>query len=222
MKTLSKKTISIIVVLLIFPLIFSSCISGNTDAAYKAGYNEGYADGLAAEASRDAGLSTAMSTAVPTATPVLINEIGSRKNPIQVGDTVTYEIDEFIYGKGILEISYTNLTRGDEAAKIIAEANQFNEEAGEGYEYAILYFDIKNVQDKSANDTPIEVNSSQFIHADESFAVASGFDILAIALDTRLSAKLYEGASTSGSVVLKIPSGDMGYAVFLDTLWFAL
>ena len=148
------------------------------------------------------------------------NGIGTRKNAAGIGDTVEYTFESFVYGNAVLQLTLNSVVRGDAAWKAISDANMFNSEAPEGKEYVIAEFKVTNVKDLSGSDDAVNVNSAQFSFADSTFAKESQWNF--VTLDGQLSAELYEGASTTGTVVLVSAADDACYAIFNDDVWFAL
>ena len=145
--------------------------------------------------------------------------VGTRKNPAKLNETVRVELDS-ILNKGIAEVSLIEVIRGDEAAKMVEDANMFNEPAPEGKEYILAKFHITFVQDKSGNDEPLSVNYLDFCYASSTFSLND--DISLVVVNDKLDLKLYEGASGEGYVLLIADKDDAGYAVFNDNIWFAL
>ena len=147
-------------------------------------------------------------------------DIGTRKNAAGIGDTVEYTFNSFVYGNAVLQLTLNSVIRGSEAWQVISNANMFNSEAPEGKEYVIAEFKVTNVRDLSGSDEAVEVNSAQFSFADSVFAKESQWNF--VTLEGPLSAELYEGASTTGTVVLVSAADDACYAIFNDDVWFAL
>lgn len=145
--------------------------------------------------------------------------VGTRKNPAKLNETVRVELDS-IFNKGIAEVSLIEVIRGDEAAKMIADANAFNDPAPDGKEYILAKFSITFVQDTSGKDEPLTVNYLNFCYASSTFSVND--DLQFVVINNELDLKLYEGASGDGYVLLVADKDDAGYAVFNNDVWFAL
>lgn len=145
--------------------------------------------------------------------------VGTRKNPAKLNETVRVELDS-ILNKGIAEVSLIEVIRGDEAAKMIADANAFNDPAPDGKEYILAKFSITFVQDTSGKDEPLTVNYLNFCYASSTFSVND--DLQFVVINNELDLKLYEGASGDGYVLLVADKDDAGYAVFNNDVWFAL
>ena len=129
------------------------------------------------------------------------------------------ELDS-ILNKGIAEVSLIEVIRGDEAAKMVADANAFNDPAPDGKEYILAKFSITFVQDTSGKDEPLTVNYLNFCYASSTFSVND--DLQFVVINNELDLKLYEGASGDGYVLLVADKDDAGYAVFNNDIWFAL
>ena len=67
---------------------------------------------------------------------------GSRSEPFDVGDTVAIEVFEYANGFnrmfGTAEITIDDVVTGDEAFDVLIEESRFNNEAPDGYEWAII------------------------------------------------------------------------------------
>lgn len=146
------------------------------------------------------------------------NPLGSRKNPAKIGDTVTYDVSSWLYGSGRLELTLTNVIRGSAAYQQLLQWNMFNDAPKAGYEYALLYFTAKLTKDTSDNDKGFEINYAQFDHADKSYAVDSTFAFGVV--EPKLDARLYEGSTTTGYVLMECIPGETSYAVYYDDVWF--
>lgn len=145
--------------------------------------------------------------------------IGTRKNPAKLNETVRVELNS-ILNKGIAEVSLIEVIRGDEAAKMIADANALNDPAPDGKEYILAKFSITFVQDTSGKDEPLTVSYLNFSYASSTFSVND--DLQLVVVKDKLDLKLYEGASGDGYVLLVADKDDAGYAVFNNDIWFAL
>ena len=159
-------------------------------------------------------------TEAEATTKALDNAVGTRKNAANVGDTVEYTFESVVYGNAVVRLTLNSVVRGADAWKIISDANMFNSEAPDGKEYIIAEFTVANVKDLSGEDAAIHVNTAQFSFSDSTFAKESQLNF--VTLDAELSAELYEGASTTGVVVLVSDKDDACYAIFNDAVWFAL
>ncbi len=115
-------------------------------------------------------------------------------------------------------------TRGENAAKIIKEANQFNEEAKEGYEYIIakVAFSLLNAQ----NDVSINANSYNF---DFYSSNNEEYESVFVSMDDMLSTDLYAGGSAEGYIVGMVKKDDaspkLAYGLDyngVNGIWFSL
>lgn len=146
----------------------------------------------------------------------------SRKNPAKIGETIQAEADFSVYGHAVLEMKLVEVVRGEQAASIVAQANQFNDPAPAGKEYILAKFKVKNAKDLSGNDSPYEVNPAQFSFSNSKFSKEDQFTMVTLGEGQKLEAELYEGADTEGYVVFIADQGDACYAIYKDALWFAL
>lgn len=147
--------------------------------------------------------------------------LGTRKNPAKIGDTIYYKINSVFVGKANLEITMTDIIRGEEAAAYLTDSNiVFWDELEEGTEYVIPTFKVKNIKLWSSDDKPIPVNTAQFSFSDSSFAKDNQINL--ILNNKALGAELYEGAETSGIVIFISKEGEACYAIFDNEVWFLL
>ena len=128
--------------------------------------------------------------------------VGSRNNPAPLGTTVTMTVA----GADTWEITPgpANLNAGD----LVAAANQFNDAAPDGYQWAILPLHLTYVGADSS--TPIYDIEVTFVGADgttyeEYNELASGY------VDGELNSlnEMYTGASGDGNVLILVPSADL-------------
>lgn len=144
--------------------------------------------------------------------------LGTRKNPAKVGDTVTVNMETYVYGSGTLKMKLVSVTRGYAAYNQVMQWNMFNSAPSAGKEYALLLFEVTLVKDFSSSDKGYEINTVQFDYADHNYAVDDDivFGVLKPALDYRL----YEGTTVTGYVLKECEPGKDGYAVYMDKVWF--
>jgi len=133
------------------------------------------------------------------------SEVGhSRANPAPIGTTVTGTI------KTVLE-QYTatfkveEVVRGEDAWKMVQQANMFNDEPADGYEYLLAKISV-GITKNAKPDATVDINGVSFT------LVSSGgkdYDpVLVVPPDPRLDAKLYEGASNTGWAVFQVKTDD--------------
>jgi hypothetical protein len=129
------------------------------------------------------------------------SEQGTRENPLPLGTTITLGTDwEVLVGPSTLD-----------ANSIIANENQFNAPAPEGFQYAILSLTFTYTGETSG--TPWTDVSVDYISAAGN--THSSADHSAVAPDGLFSInELFPGATASGNVVIAIPSDGA-----LDGVW---
>ena len=150
------------------------------------------------------------------------DSVGSRKKPAKMGDIVQTKA---VNSNGLsceVEIELTGFKRGEEAVKIMREGHSTADNPGEGKEFALVKFRVKNIKDNSGKDIPFNLASTEFSYATGDYAV----------IDTRWSvpglnpdikADLYEGAEHEGWVCFSIEKDDTApKVVFLNEIWFDL
>lgn len=125
------------------------------------------------------------------------------KNPAPIGamQTLNYK-DMFEEYKA--QVSVKEILRGDEALKLIKEANMFNDEAGEGYEYILAKINFKLLD--IPGDKVFSLMGISFKLVSD---VGKEYDYASVVQpDPVLDAKLYKGASNEGWAVFKVKIDD--------------
>lgn len=152
------------------------------------------------------------------------SQIGRRKTPAQIGDTVRIDVTDNNGLKFNIEIELLETKRGKGAEELIKAIDDFSGEPGEDKEYMFAKFRVKNVENKSGKDVPFNLGYNYFNYATgdykkyENTAMITGPNILS-------TVELYEGAEHTGWVCLYVNKNDSHpRAVFLDGegIWFDL
>lgn len=157
---------------------------------------------------------TPESTPEPTEEP--ISDVGTRKNPATIGQTlscVTFSHE--------MEVTLLEVVRGDEAKSIAKKANRFNE-YDEDVDLILAKFRIKITKDLTGEDSEYLASASSFDYADSSYA--KEFTLATVAgLDEELYIQLYEGSEAEGYVCFEGKlNQEHDYLVFEDEYWFDL
>lgn len=91
------------------------------------------------------------------------SEQGKRSNPVKIGEVASLKEkffdDSYKPHDGKLDISITEVKKGDEAWGIISQANMFNEKAPEGYEWFLVKAKV-TVSDLDSDDIKYKVYNS--------------------------------------------------------------
>lgn len=145
-------------------------------------------------------------------------ELGSRKNPAQIGDVVVSNSKSNYGSKCDFELTLVDVKRGEDVAYAISEANSFNQPAPEGKEYIIATFSFKNTKNLSDEDEPYSVNSMQFSYCSADFAKEDQWN--SVYWEPELRAEVFEDGSVTGDVILIGNEGEECYAVYKDEYWF--
>lgn len=148
----------------------------------------------------------------------------SRSNPAAIGTKVNFEKDRIIE-KYSGSVSVDEIIRGEEAWKIVSEANTFNKAPEEGYEYLLaqitISIDTMDKEDAKADISPVDFT---LVSADgKDYEIAFG-----AVLKDGISTSLYAGASHTGWVAFQVKKDDanptIAYARKYDGtggVWFA-
>lgn len=150
------------------------------------------------------------------------NKVGSRKNPVPLGSTVSYDGTNTIFDKYKVDITFTEVIRGENAWQLVKQGNEFNEPAPEGKEYLIIKVRIKAYE--SENDEKIDINNASFDLVSKDGVKYDDFTIVS-GVEPELK-EMYAGAEQEGYIVFTVNVGDEPTVVFLDRnnggVWFAL
>ena len=147
-------------------------------------------------------------------------EVGTRENPAPIGTTV----EMTTAGAPTYEVTLGTPTL--DATALVAEANQFNEPAPEGFQYAVLPVTVTYVGTETG--TPWIDLSVSFVSA--AGTTHTGADSLAVAPSPMFMEinELYPSASGTGNIVIAIPTADAAKGTwtveplfFGDTFFFA-
>lgn len=135
------------------------------------------------------------------------SELGKRSNPVPFGETGTVETtafdDESNTVEGTLDITLSNLVRGEEAYNQLVEWNEFNAEAPEGQEWVI--FDADVVYNSDNADVPYLI--SGFVAVDSTGAEVQQNEY-AFTPNEIVATEIYAGGETTGSYAIVAPTGE--------------
>ena len=141
-------------------------------------------------------------TPTPTLTPTP-NPVASFSNPASINQAAQITYSD-LFDNYSARVTITGIIRGSEAWTMVKNANTFNEEAKNGYEYIVakIKFELLDIKDGKAFDLSrvsfnlISENGKEY---DTSLVVAPEPDI---------RANLYKGASNEGYVVYEVQISD--------------
>ena len=139
----------------------------------------------------------------PKATPK--STVGlARSNPAPHKTTVTVAVDD-ILNKFSASVSVGEIIRGEDAWQLVQEANQFNKEPANGYEYLLAKITIKIIKTEKA-DSQIDISGYSF-----KLVSSAGKDYessFAVDPEPSLNSRLYAGASNTGWAVFTVKKED--------------
>ncbi|MUG70964.1 MULTISPECIES: copper amine oxidase N-terminal domain-containing protein [Paenibacillus] len=128
----------------------------------------------------------------------------SRSNPAVKGDLLTFKVKNFADDyEGTLKVH--EVIRGEQAGKMLKEANQFNEEAKESSEYILAKIEVKIT--KNAKDgAQVSINNALF---DAVSGEGRDYEhVFAVTPSPEISTKLYTNASHTGWAVFQVDKAD--------------
>lgn len=168
---------------------------------------------------------TQTATDAPQATPAPTQATGApagtRSNPLPIGVTGLFDGTDEIVNTFKVELTLTEVIRGDEALQMAKAANEFNDDPPEGKEYLFAKFKVKGLA--STDDAVIDVNNAKFDLVSSSGTVYD--DFVSVAGLTPSLGDLYAGGEKEGYAYFYVDENDAAPTiVFLDYihegLWF--
>ena len=143
---------------------------------------------------------TAAPTAEPTAAPIGLN----RSNPVPLNQAFTASNGAIVTMHGI---TY----RGAEAAALVKNWNQFNDEPGEGTEFVIVSASFGY---EGGDKETLEVSQWDFRAVVENAIV----EIATMTGDDVLGGEVFEGGTVEGLLVFEVPTGSTDIVVIYTVL----
>lgn len=140
-----------------------------------------------------------------------------RSKPALVGDTVSFEFNGLLTELMYVELTLTEVVYGNDAEKVVTEANFFNASAEEGMEYCLAYFHVSiQCQDEgesfSISDNDFDVVDMNGKVYSESWSISGLED----------SIKIYSGGFADFVVPIYISKGDQPLLLYDDRIWFSI
>lgn len=141
-------------------------------------------------------------TPIPTQPPVSVKY--SYTNPAPKGIVQSITVDDLLQ-EYTVEITLTDLIRGEKAYQMMVDSNMFTQEPSDGYEYIIAKFfvkllDINEGQQLSLSEIDFTLVSEQGKDYDFTFG--------AIVPEPSLTTKMYEGATHEGWACFMVKKDD--------------
>ncbi|PKM95427.1 MAG: hypothetical protein CVU84_04995 [Firmicutes bacterium HGW-Firmicutes-1] len=144
----------------------------------------------------------------------------SRSNPAVIGQKIVCDRDDFSNGKHKIEITLTEVIKGQAAWDIIIKENKFNRAPKDGCEYMLVRFKVKALE--TEKDTAVDINNYLFSAVRKDGTVYNEFISLVIPLN--LSTELYKGSEYEGFTYFQTTIGDEPLIRFSKTYdtyaWF--
>lgn len=139
-------------------------------------------------------------------TPAEPSSTYSFSNPAPLGEAQVVKYESFL-DKYTAEMTVKEIIRGEKAWEMLKEANSFNKEAKDGYEYILAKIKVKllDIEDGKAYDLNGSVNISLVSGEGREYEYAMG----TVPPDPSLNAKLYKGSETEGWEVYAVKKDDV-------------
>lgn len=162
---------------------------------------------------------TKKTTPKTTAAPSL----GSENNPIRLGQTAVIDNMDDPYDSYKLQITITDVVRGQEAEDMVMEGSMFNDPAPGSMEYLLFKVKIKLVD--SGDYSEYYVNKFDFDVVSQEGVTYETYTFVS-GLEPELSSSLYIGEETEGYVPQLVMKGDSPRVLFTGfygwDIWFSL
>ena len=147
---------------------------------------------------------------------------GSREKPIRKGDTAVFNGMDTLFDQYRLELTVTDVKRGQEAWALAVAGNRFNKKPEAGKEYLLVTYKIKVLD--SADGKAVSLNNALFKFVSQKGVKYNDFVSLA-GLKPALT-DLYKGGEAEGIVYGMVDEGDQPLVVFLERndggIWFTV
>jgi hypothetical protein len=137
-------------------------------------------------------------------------EIGTRTNPVKVGETLSVtgvtvtDLDDWEKQTvGDFNLTLNKVTRGEEAYTMIMSYNQFNEPAPDGFEYVLLDFTLTG----SIEDP----NIAEYVSPSLTVIASDGSEVEqdSAVLENEFGSKeMFDGGTVTGHLEVIVPIGD--------------
>lgn len=146
---------------------------------------------------------------------------GSRSNPIPIGATKSFGIEQFSALTGMnkhqfgISIQVNKSIRGNEANTKVKAWNSFNSEPKKGFEYFLVNLTIGVTESK--DDVSLNVNQNVF-------SLVSGdgikYDTPFVTIEDSVYVEMYEGSKHTGWVVFLVRTDDSSPLIEVAGMWF--
>ncbi|MDT8862965.1 hypothetical protein N0O92_22610 [Alkalihalobacillus sp. MEB130] len=132
------------------------------------------------------------------------NEVGTRNNPLTIGERVSLEYRDLFYGNVQLEMEMLEVISGEEAWELVQKGNPFNDEPGDNQEYVLAKFYVKVHE---VEEEPFDLNHAQF---DAVSAAGNSYDdfVSVSGLEPDLWNEMYTGAEREGYTYFLVDKDD--------------
>lgn len=128
----------------------------------------------------------------------------NRKNPAEIGASLPFTV------KGIIDdyggaVSVSQVIRGEQAWQMIEEANMFNDEPKDGYEYMLAKAKV-TITRNAKSDAAVDLWSGDFELVSTS---GTAYDHPSVVTpDPSIDASIYVGSSNEGWVAFQVKKND--------------
>lgn len=142
---------------------------------------------------------------------VVVTQNNSRTNPAGIGEKLVLECENYIDSKYSMEMTLTEIIRGQAAENMVIAGNKFNDESGSDKEYVLAKIKIKIL--KTENDSAVSINNAMFDTVSSNGVVEEDFYVVA-GLEPDLSREYYSGSEFEGYTYFLVDEGDQSVARF--------
>lgn len=156
------------------------------------------------------------------------SEVGKRSNPYKTGDkiemNVTYYDDNSESYEGLLNVTVNSVMLGQEAQDFLMSENEYNDEAPEGYQWAVLNTTAELIEGSEDYQLSLLLTEEVF---DPSGSSVDQTQVMAFSNNQLSDQSIFPGASATGDITLLVPTeldGTLMQLSYLgggDTVWLS-
>lgn len=156
------------------------------------------------------------------------SEVGKRSNPYKAGEkivmNVTYYDDNSESYNGLLNVTVNSVMLGQESQDFLMSENEFNDEAPEGYQWAVLNTTAELIEGSEDYQFDLYLTEEVF---DSSGSSVDQMQAMAFSNNQLSDQSIFPGASATGNIALLVPIELDGTLMKIsnlgggDTAWFS-
>jgi hypothetical protein len=134
----------------------------------------------------------------------------SRSNPAPIGSTQSIRLGtndaDFNYYEYTAKVTLKEVFRGDEAWKMLKDANMFNSEPKEGKEYVLIKVSVS--VDELSDDVSANISQAMFNFYSTDFTKYNNISLCVMPNNQNINTNVYNGGTVEGYVCKEIDVAD--------------